>query len=199
MLPGTYEVRLTVGDRVHIRSLEVRMDPALTVSQEDRRALDATLELQARLVGAAAVSGAVVDTLLAQVGTVLESLTVRSGAPATLSQRARALEAGARRLRVALEGPGELGVAQQETTLPLATLVGRLYSTTEAWTGAPTADQARLTALAHRQLAHLLADLRPLLEQGLPGLRQAMDQAGIPWPAGEAPELPDNLLPPYRP
>jgi photosystem II stability/assembly factor-like uncharacterized protein len=199
VLPGTYEVRLTVGDRVHTRPLQVRMDPGLEVSGEVRRALDAMLELQARLVGAAAFSGAVVDTLLAQARVVRDTLATRTAAPSAVTERAAALEAEAHRLRVALHGPGELGVAQQETTLALSALVSRLYSTTEAWTGAPTADQRRLTLLAHRQMSELLAGVRSLLARDLPGLRQALGQAGIPWPASAAPTLPADLLPPFHP
>ncbi len=196
VLPGTYQVRLSVGERIHVRPLQVRMDPGLLVDDDARRALDATLALQARLVGAAAISGAVVDTLLAQASTVLETLAARPGPPGALVERTRAFEAEGRRLRILLEGPGELGVAQQETVLPLSTLVGRLYSTTEAWTGPPTADQTRLTSWAHREMADILAALRTSLGGGLPGLRRALAEEGIPWPAGAVPTLPENLLPP---
>jgi hypothetical protein len=109
------------------------------------------------------------------------------------------LEAGARRLQVVLEGPGQGGIAQQETVLPLSTLVTRLYSTTEGWTHGPTADQSRFTNRAHRDLVELLAVLRPLLDRDLPELRRAMAEAGIPWPAGDAPVLPAGLLPPFVP
>jgi photosystem II stability/assembly factor-like uncharacterized protein len=196
VLPGSYQVRLTVGDQVDMRPLQVRMDPGLSVTDQDRRALDATLALQADLVGAAAVAGAVVDTVLSQVGTVMEALAGRPNAPDGVREGGQSLAAAARRLQVMLEGPGQLGTAQQETTLPLSTLVTRLYSTTEAWTGPPTADQNRLTYRAHRELADLLGVLRPLLETGLPGFRQAVMEAEIPWSAGDAPVLPEDLLPP---
>jgi photosystem II stability/assembly factor-like uncharacterized protein len=199
VLPGSYQVRLTVAERVQSRLFQVRMDPGLSVAPGARRALDATLALQADLVSAAALSGSAVDTVLAQAGTVLESLARLPDASVTLTERARELEAGARHLQVVLEGPGQEGIAQQETVLPLSTLVTRLYSTTEAWTNRPTADQSRLTTRAHRDLVELLSRLRPLLERDLPGLRQAMAEAGVPWPAGDAPVLPDGLLPPFAP
>ncbi len=199
VLPGSYQVRLTVAEQVQVRPLQVRMDPGLSVADGARRALDAALALQADLVGAVALFGSAVDTVLAQAGTVLESLAGLPDAPGTLTERARELEAGARRLRVVLEGPGQGGIAQQETVLPLSTLVTRLYSTTETWTNRPTADQSRLTTRAHRDLVELLSRLRPLLERDLPELRRAMAEAGIPWPAGDAPVLPDGLLPPFEP
>jgi len=38
-----------------------------------------------------------------------------------------------------------------------------------------------------------------LVEYDLLALRQAMVDAGIPWPAGAAPVLPENLIPPLNP
>lgn len=194
--PGTYQVRLTVGTHIHTKPLAVRMDPDLRVDQEARRDLDATLALQAKLVGAAAVSGAVVDTLLAHAISVNQTLGSPSTTPAGLVEDARTLEARAKAMKVRLSGPGQEGIAQQETALPLATITSRLYTSTEAWTGLPTADQSWLTKRTHAEMVDLLADLRSLLNDVLPRIRRAMTEAGIPWPAGDAPFLPENLLPP---
>lgn len=196
VLPGSYQVRLTVGNQVHTRPLRVRMDPGLSLDYEARTVLDATLELQAKLVGAAAISGAAVDTVLAQAGIVNQALARLPEVPGNLEGEAQALEARVQALHIRLEGPGQEGVAQQETTLPLTTMAGRLYSSTEAWTGPPTADQRLLTRQAHLEMVDLLADLRSLLNDVLPRLRRSMAEAGIPWPAGDIPILPENLLPP---
>lgn len=198
VLPGSYQIRLRVGNREYTRPLSVRMDPALSVDENTREALDRTLALQADLVGAAAVLGSVVDTVAAQAEVVLEALSGYTDAPPEVAENARAVRAEARRLRVVLSGPGGGGIAQQETVLPLGTLVGRLYSTTEAWTGSLTEDQRRLTRQAHGATAKLIAGFRALIDNDLPELRQALAEAGIPWPAGEAPTLPDNLIPPFE-
>jgi len=173
----------------------VRVDPGLEADNSTLEALDATLALQARLVGAAALSGTAVDTVIAQAETVIESLGRHPEAPDSLKEAARDLKHRAESLHVLLEGPGQEGIAQQETALPLSTLTTRLYTSTEAWTGAPTADQSRFTGQAHEDLVKLLADLRSLLREDLPQLRRIMDEAGIPWPAGDIPVLPKNLLP----
>jgi photosystem II stability/assembly factor-like uncharacterized protein len=197
VLPGSYQVRLMVGDLEYTRPLFVRMDPALAVDETTRAALDRTLALQADLVGAAAVVGPAVDTVAAQAEVVLEALPGHANVPPQVAARAQAVLAEAQRIRVVLSGPGGGGTAQQETVLPLGALVGRLYSTTEAWTGSPTEDQRRLTRQAHGDMAKLIADLRALIDNELPGLRQALAEAGIPWPAGDVPTLPDHLIPPY--
>ncbi len=197
VLPGSYRVRLGVGEEVHTRTLEVRMDPGLSVPDEARRALDLSLALQAQLVSAAALAGGALDTLLARVEAVEETLGREARPPAGLPEAAANLRNGAQRLRVLLRGPGGVGVAQQETTLPLATLVTRLYTSTESWTGRPTADQDRLTRMGHRGLTDVVAELRRLLEKDLPALRREVAEACLSWPAGSPPSLPDDLLPPY--
>ncbi len=197
VLPGEYELRLTVGEQSHTRPLRVRMDPAIEISARDRRDLETTLALQARLVTASYHAGKALDASVEQ----LEALRGRldeEGASATLADEARAAADVATRLRVALRGE-ELGIAQQETYLPLAELALRLYMTTEQWTGAPGPEQRRLTGVAHRDLEKLLAELAPLLTTTLPALRLSAEAAGIAWPAEELPPaLPDGLLPDTR-
>ncbi|NNK63744.1 MAG: hypothetical protein HKO98_11130, partial [Gemmatimonadetes bacterium] len=199
VVPGSYTVRLTVGATVHTQQLDVRMDPALDIAPATRLVLDETLRLQAALVGAAAVVGAAVDTLVAQAGAVGALLEDTPSAPAAIAEAAREMTAETRRLQVILEGPGASGLAQQETVVPLASLVSRLYASTESWTGPPTADQRNLTARARAELTELVADLRALIDDALPALRSSLDAAGLAWPAGDAPVLPADLLPPFQP
>jgi hypothetical protein len=199
VVPGSYAVRLTVGTEVHVRSLEVRMDPGVTVDPATRRSLDEALSLQAALVGAAAVAGAAVDTVMAQAQAVETLLGRTPSAPADVGEAARQVSAEARRLQVILNGPGAAGLAQQETVLPLAPLISRLYTSTESWTGAPTADQRGLTTRAHGEVADLVADLRTLLDGALRALRRRVEDAGLAWPAGEAPVLPAGLVPTLQP
>jgi hypothetical protein len=136
---------------------------------------------------------------MAQLHDVLEALAGQPGAPPRLVDRTRGMELRVADLLVRLRGPGEGGVAQQETALPLSTLVNRLYSTTEGWTGAPTDDQNRLTRWAHSELRELVSLLRPMLEVDFPGLRRELADAGIPWPTGDPPTLPDFLVPRFIP
>jgi hypothetical protein len=150
-------------------------------------------------VGASAVAGATVEALQAQVETVEALLERTPSAPGDLDEAARAFRAEARRLQVVLDGPGAAGLAQQETVVPLGSLVSRLYTSTESWTGSPTADQRDLTARAHGELAALFSDLRTLIDDALPALRRDLDDAGLAWPGGEAPVLPADLLPPFQP
>ena len=194
VLPGEYRVRLTVGDQVHTRSLDVGMDPAIEIRSRDRRDLEDTLSLQARLLTATHEAGKAVDASIEQ----LEALLEMQGVDAALRDEARAAVDAARRLHIALRGE-ELGIAQQETFLPLADLTLRLYMTTESCTCAPSPEQRRLTGIAHRDVEAMLADLQSFLENTLPGLRERAAAEDVDWPAEALPAaLPDGLIPDYR-
>ncbi len=197
VIPGEYDVRLTVGDRVHTSPLTVRMDPAIEVASRDRRALENSLALQAQLLTGAYHAGKAVDAIVEQTEALLEAMNeIAANASLGRDMRAAAEEAG--RLKVALRGE-QLGIAQQETYLPLADLVLRLYRTTESWTGAPGDEIRRLTRVAHRDLETLLAELRPFLTETLPALKLRVEAAGGSWPADELPQaLPDGMVPPYH-
>lgn len=197
VLPGDYHVRLRVGSTEHVTDLAVAGDPAVDVSMSDRRRREATLATQAQLLAATYQAGVATEAALEQTSTLLDSLD-DSTIEVDLRQPVEAAVKRAESVRVALVG-GARGRAQQETTLPLADLALRLYMTTESWSGAPTPDQRRLTDLAKRDLAEVLADLQRLLAEDLPALSSAVRSAGIEWPDEALPEpLSDALIPDSR-
>ena len=195
--PGDYGVRLTVGGETYTQSLNVRLDPAASISDRDRRTLEATLALQAELLAATYHAGKAVDASVEQTAALVAALETK-GIAGVLMQQAQAAADKANELSVALSGE-ELGVAQQETRLPLDDLALRLYMNTEAWTGIPTPEQQRLTGVAHRDLAALLGELEPFIRETLPALRQSAAAAGVDWPADALPAaLPDGLIPDFQ-
>ncbi len=197
VVPGAYQVRLTVGDRVHTRPLEVRLDPAVHISSSDSARLEETLSRQAQLVTATYHAGKVVDASVEQTTALLKSLGTARPNPALIAQ-AEAAAKEAQRLNVILNGE-ELGLAQQETFLPLAELALRLYMTTEEYPAAPDEAQLKLTELASENVRALYRDLRTLLAERLPALRAAAAEAGIPWPADQLPKFPSGDFIPAQP
>lgn len=197
VLPGKYQLKLSVGNQVHTQPLTVRMDPAVDVAARDRLALERTLALQAGLLTATYDAGKAVDASIEQTEALLVALEGQP-ADASLLGQARAAADEAKRLQFTLSGE-ELGTAQQETYLPLADLALRLYMTTESWSGAPSPEQQELTRVAHRDVQRVLAELKSYLNDTLPALRTSAVSAGIEWPTAELPAaLPDGLIPVYR-
>ena len=194
VVPDTYRIRLSVGDAEHIAELSVLGDPAVEASRRDRQRREEFLSLQAELLSASYHAGKATDAAVEQ----LDALMVRleeTDADAALRDQARAALDEASALRVALRGE-ELGVAQQETYLPLAELALRLYMTTESWSGVPSPEQQRLTERADSELASVLQQLQPFLAEQLPRLSAAVRSAGLVWPDERLPApLDDSLIP----
>lgn len=196
VLPGTYRVRMQVGDDALTRTLEVRRDPALAPTADEAVRRDAVVALQTRLLQAAAWLEGALDGLSARLAEAAATVDAAGGqAPSGLRTELAAIRDQAGSLLVRFRGPGGGGLAQQETVLPLTSLLRRLRGTTEDWSGPPTADQERLTRRAHLEMWRLAAEVRALVDDSLPGLQADLASAGLEWQAGPGPQLPDDLLP----
>jgi len=195
--PGSYQVKLTVGDKVHTRTLDVRLDPDISISAADSALLESTLAQQADLVAATYHANKAVKASVTQTTALLKALKDGKASRSLIGQAEAALKE-AERLDVVLNGKEE-GLAQQETFLPLSELALRLYSTTQEYTAAPDGAQRRLTQVAQADVKTLYRDLAALLSQRLPALKAAAQGGGVAWPAGDLPQLPSGNFVPTQP
>ena len=189
--PGAYQVRLTVGDTVHNRPLDVRLDPGIQISSADSAALEDTLARQAALVTATHHAGPVIKASLEQTRALLKTLQDKKAKRLLIDQTKAAMKK-ANRLHLVLNGE-EAGLAQQETVLALGELTRTLYANTQAYTAAPDAAQQRLTSLAQGEVRRLYQDLQSLVSDRLPALRRAARDEGVAWPTEELPKLPSGV------
>jgi photosystem II stability/assembly factor-like uncharacterized protein len=191
VVPGTYQVRLTVGDTVHTRPLDVRLDPGIQIAAADSAALESTLARQAALVATTYHADKPIKESVAQTTALLKTLQERK-AKRSLIEQTRAAMKEANRLHLVLNGE-EAGLAQQETVLALKELARSLYASTQGYTARPDEAQQRLTDLAESEVQRLNRDLQALVSQRLPALQQAVRAEGIAWPAEELPKLPSGV------
>ena len=187
VMPGTYQVKLTVGDKVHMQPLAVRLDPAISLSAADSAALDAVGATQARLVAATYHANKTLAPGLSQLTATVKALKDAKADRKLVAQAEAALKE-ADRLNVILNGREE-GIAQQETFLPLAELTQRLYTSTQDYSAAPDPAQRQLTASAEADVKTFYRDLGVLVSDTLPALQKAVVAAGVAWP-GELPRMP---------
>ncbi|OYX76811.1 MAG: hypothetical protein B7Y82_10495 [Sphingomonadales bacterium 32-65-25] len=187
VMPGTYQVKLTVGDKVHMQPLAVRLDPAISLSAADSAALDAVGATQARLVAATYHANKTLAPGLSQLTATVKALKDAKADRKLLAQAEAALKE-ADRLNVILNGREE-GIAQQETFLPLAELTQRLYTSTQDYSAAPDPAQRQLTASAEADVKTFTKDLGVLVSDTLPAVQKAVTAAGVAWP-GELPRMP---------
>ncbi|OYZ13715.1 MAG: hypothetical protein B7Y35_07605 [Sphingomonadales bacterium 28-64-96] len=187
VMPGTYQVKLTVGDKVHMQPLAVRLDPAISLSAADSAALDAVGATQARLVAATYHANKTLAPGLSQLTATVKALKDAKADRKLVAQAEAALKE-ADRLNVILNGREE-GIAQQETFLPLAELTQRLYTSTQDYSAAPDPAQRQLTASAESDVKTFTKDLGVLVSDTLPAVQKAVAAAGVAWP-GELPRMP---------
>ncbi len=187
VMPGTYQVKLTVGDKVHMQPLAVRLDPAISLSAADSAALDTVGATQARMVAATYHANKTLAPGLSQLTATVKVLKDAKADRKLLAQAEAALKE-AERLNVILNGREE-GIAQQETFLPLAELTQRLYTSTQEYSAAPDPAQRQLTASAEADVKTFTKDLGVLVSDTLPAVQKAVTAAGVAWP-GELPRMP---------
>lgn len=187
VMPGTYQVKLTVGDEVHMQPLAVRLDPAISLSAADSAALDAVGATQARLVAATYHANKTLAPGLSQLTATVKALKDAKADRKLVAQAEAALKE-AERLNVILNGREE-GIAQQETFLPLAELTQRLYTSTQDYSAAPDPAQRQLTASAEADVKTFYKDLGVLVSDTLPAVQNSVTAAGMAWP-GELPRMP---------
>jgi photosystem II stability/assembly factor-like uncharacterized protein len=164
VLPGRYELRLTVGSRTVSRTLDVAMDPRATVSTDD---LSALLAFQTELG----------ETLARAVPLAQSQDSLRERLSAlTADPRAKGLRRSIESARTALDAArGPNG----ETPATIAGDLTSLATQLERADVAPTAPQRSLLADAQGRLGRAQARWREFERRRLATLEHQLQSAGI--------------------
>ena len=189
VLPGTYQVRLSIGDAEQTRRIEVAGDPAITVSAEDRRVWHDTAQALNQMMGTSRAlvrSIREVDEILKGIRGAIETHGEVSG---SIHDAVDAVASDVETIQRTLEGEETGGGATLAGAPPLATRVRQLYFAVEAATSLPTVEQRRLTARSHDELGEQIAAFDRLSNK-LDALEQQLDAAGVRWTPGRRIRLP---------
>jgi hypothetical protein len=84
----------------------------------------------------------------------------------------------------------------QDEITQISRRLGQSYSSVQASTALPTADQSRIAQESYDGLAEQLGALRTLIKQDLPALQAQLEEAGVPWSLGRPLTMPNSALPP---
>lgn len=193
-LPGEYRVRLTVGETGYEKTLSVRPDPLIQLTEVDRKLWHDTLVALAQMLGTARTSLSTAEELRQRIKTVGQALQLRSDAPASIAEQVRSFDDQAASIVKVLRGEAGRSPAEQAGPLPLVGQLAELYGNVEAATALPTEDQRRLTRESHQKLTAAVAQLNRLLGEELPQLNRELDAQGIRWTPGR----PIRVPPPPR-
>lgn len=190
VLPGTYY--MTISKQVDGEVTELTEEPAEIVVRhleagvlqpEDR---DAVREFHREVVAlsqAAGNAGRAMQELDEQVAAVERAVFNSLEADQTIAHRAHELRVRIIDLQERLSGDNR-PAAFQEPTLP--GIRGRIGYASSSWrmTAPPTGTQRAAFTYAAADFGELMADLRVLLEEDWPQLREDLDAAGVQWTPG---------------
>jgi photosystem II stability/assembly factor-like uncharacterized protein len=189
VLPGTYKVRLRVGDAVETREVEVKSDPIITISSEDRLELHDTLVALNHLLATAKAVTKTSRDVGQQIQSV-QTLLEKQASHESLTEAVQAIKTKNDDIEQEMTGAGRQRDPDSVDPPPLERQILSLYNQIEGSTAAPTDDQRRLTRRSHERLATQIEELNRILSEDLPRLNQKLDEAGVPWTPGRTLTLP---------
>ncbi len=178
-LPGTYTVRLVLGEKSVETKLEVRLDPGLKLTAEE---LAARHELASRLRGAQDAGNRALKTLdsLRQQLDGIDKL-VKERAPDAARSLGKSLaeyKAGVEALSGKLGRPAE--ATRLDTGPRLVEKIQGLFQSVESVNAGPTPYQKESFAGLDSEFRERLAEVNAFLAKTLPGWNEALRKAGAP-------------------
>jgi hypothetical protein len=170
VLPGTYTIKMTKGDKVYTAPLHVVLDPRATYTVEDRKAqLDLALQLSKTMghmtYGVDAIEG-VRDTATAN--------AAKLPAKDALRIRLEHLADESGKLRSKIVATKEGGAITGEERI--REHLGEVYGDVNGYEGRPTAEQTARAASLAKELEDVITDFRKLTDAELPAINAGLQK-----------------------
>ncbi|MGA8286634.1 MAG: hypothetical protein WB796_17910, partial [Candidatus Sulfotelmatobacter sp.] len=168
VLPGTYTVKLTKGDKTYTEPLDVAMDPRAKYSLDERKAefalsMKVYKELEHMTYGVAAIEG-VRDGANARAAKLAEKDPLR--------KQLQSLAAECEALRSKIVATKEGGMITGEERI--RELLGQLYGAVTGYDGKPTDYQAARTESLGHELQDVIDDFQKLAQKELPEINSRL-------------------------
>ena len=181
VLPGTYTVKLMVGDKAFEKKVEVRLDPTADVTAAD---LQTTLDMEMRLRDMQTATNQALrtlDSLKSQIEFVERTVKDRMGAadvPKDLTDKIAAQKKRVEELSGKLAQPeGGLGF---EGRAQLVERTGGLFFTLDSTDAAPTPAERDLYGDLRKEFDAKIAEVNKFLADAVPQLNDALRRVGAP-------------------
>jgi hypothetical protein len=199
VMPGEYQVRLTVGNQQRVQKVQVKADPAIPLADADRRRWHDTLLGLTRLQATVRAVLATAERAEGELRAASAALSQAPAAPPPLvvDLKAASTEASA----IATEARPEPGLfgGTMAARFRVVDHINMLYAYIEGSTALPTRDQERLIKESTGKLNDLVSRLRRLVGETLPSLYRRLDEQGVPWTPGRSISLPSEIRTPNMP
>ncbi|MFC1640158.1 WD40/YVTN/BNR-like repeat-containing protein [Gemmatimonadota bacterium] len=167
VVPGVYEIRLTVAGEAVTNEVRVLADPAMPLAKNDREYWHGFQLAAAQTLGKTRAAVASARETISTLDGAKTALEQTAGAPAALRERVDTLKDRASELVEELE--------------EVERAASGVYSNVRRSTALPTQDQEAGGTWAAQRLEELVERLRTLMEEELPTLAEELREAGAPW------------------
>jgi hypothetical protein len=187
--PGEYTVSLATringvltetGQQTGIQVNVMRQNALASASPEEVVAFSLRLDDLMRQANGA---GSAITTLTKELGAIKQTL-LRSSAPAELRDKARALELEVMDLQIQLGGDEVRGLAGDPGPVSVNRRIQVAQMGTAFSTYGGTETHTRSLEIAEQKFAGIKTALDRIFDTDMPALRNAMDNAGVPWTPG---------------
>ncbi len=174
VLPGTYTVRMTKGDKTYETKIDVVTDPRAKYTPEDRKA---QFDLVNRVGGMLNHMSWAVDAVTAVRDTATADAAKLPQNDAT-RKKLEALASSADAIRKELVATTEGGAITGEERL--REFVGDLYGDVNGYDGRPTTDQTQRADVLQRELDEVVKQFTDLTGTQLPAINKALQGKNLP-------------------
>jgi hypothetical protein len=174
ILPGTYMVKMTKGDKVYDAKLEVVLDPRAKFTVEDRKA---QFDLANKLAGMLNHMSWAVDAIVRVRDTANQDASKLNQNDA-LRQRLAKLAANLDVVRGKIVATKEGGAITGEERL--REFLGGLYGDVNGYEGKPTDSQVARADVLSRELEDVIREFQSLTSQQLPAMNKQLASKKLP-------------------
>jgi photosystem II stability/assembly factor-like uncharacterized protein len=167
VMPGEYQVRLTLGGEQHVQKVHVRADPAVVMSDADRRQWHDTLLKLTRLQATVRAVQSTAERAEQELRAAAARLRQAASVPEALVSQVK--ETVGEASAIAIEATPEAGLfgGTMVSRFRVVDHINMLYAYIEASTAPPTRDQQRLMRESTAKLNDLVTRLRRLVDDSL--------------------------------
>jgi photosystem II stability/assembly factor-like uncharacterized protein len=170
VLPGTYTVKLTKGDKTYTTPIQVVLDPRAKYTVEDRKAQFA---LVTRLGGMLNHMSWAVDAIVGvRDGAQARAAKLPENDPLRQQLASLAMRADAIRTKIVATKEGGMITGEER----LREFLGGLYGDVNQYLGRPTDSQAARAEVLRRELEDVIGEFTQLTSQQLPAINRDLEQ-----------------------
>jgi len=193
-LPGTYTASLSLEDEGEITEMAgpVEFDVVplgnATFAAEDREEVFQFQAKVGRLLRAVTGANRALDEAQTRVDHVRAAIVATPDADQDLLADVERIHEGLHQLRVALQGDRAISRRNAPQVPSISSRVNSIVFDQWSVTSAPTGTQRDQYEYAAEAFEKVLSSLRAIVQDDLPELEDAIEEAGAPWTPGRLPE-----------